>query len=166
VNRRDSELLIARLRRQIPGIVLRTTFIVGFPGETEQEFQELVDFVREARFERAGVFEYSFEPDTPSARLPGHLPDSVKAERRARLMEAQQEVAFEWTRQQVGSTVEVLIDSPAPDQPGVYQGRSHCDAPEIDGCTYVRGRGLRPGTFVRTRIVDAQGYDLVGEVAR
>jgi ribosomal protein S12 methylthiotransferase len=166
VNRHDTEELLARLRREIPGLVMRTTFIVGFPGETDAEFQELCDFVEQARFERVGVFEYSYEPDTPATRLAGHLPDDVKAERRGRLMEIQQEAAFEWSRQQIGRTLEVLIDSPAPDQDGVWLGRSYTDAPEIDGVTYVVGRKLRPGIFVPTKIVDAQGYDLVGKDAR
>src|SRR3954447_12014993 len=98
VNRPATEELLARLRSAIPNLTLRTTFIVGFPGETEAEFEELVDFVRQAKFERAGVFPYSFEPDTPATRLDGHLPEEVKAERRDELMAIQQEVAFEWAR--------------------------------------------------------------------
>ncbi len=166
VNRRETEDLIARLRREIHGLVLRTTFIVGSPGETEAEFQALCEFVAETKFERAGVFEYSFEADTPSARLPDHVPDDVKAERRGRLMEIQQAVAFDWSRRQIGRTLDVLIDAPSPDEDGVWLGRSYCDAPEIDGVTYVAGRKLRSGTLVPTTIVDARGYDLVGKEAR
>src|SRR5262249_35772178 len=99
VNRLATEELISRLRSAIPSLTLRTTFIVGFPGETEAEFEELLTFVRSTRFERVGVFPYSFEPDTPATRLDGHLPEEVKTARRNRLMEAQQEVAFTWSRQ-------------------------------------------------------------------
>jgi ribosomal protein S12 methylthiotransferase len=166
VNRRETEELIGRLRREIPGLVMRTTFIVGFPGETEPEFQELCEFVELAKFERVGVFEYSYEPDTPATRLTDHLADDVKAERRARLMEIQQQVAFDWSRRQIGRTLDVLIDSPSPEEDGVWLGRSYADAPEIDGVTYVVGRKIRPGTFVPVTIVDAQGYDLVGKDAR
>src|SRR5206468_9301481 len=96
VDRRGTEELLARLRQAIPDLALRTTFIVGFPGESDAEFEELCAFVREARFERAGVFPYSLEPGTPAARLPDHLPEEVKAQRRDRLMAAQQAVAFAW----------------------------------------------------------------------
>jgi len=163
VDRHDTAALIARLRRDIPGLVLRTTFIVGFPGETDAEFEELCEFVAASKFERVGVFEYSFEPDTPAARLPDHLADEVKSERRARLMEIQQTVAFEWSGAQVGRTVDVLIDSPSPEEPGVWLGRSYMDAPEIDGITYVVAKKLRPGSFVPVKIVQARGYDLVGK---
>ena len=177
VNRSETENLVARLRREIPGLVMRTTFIVGSPGETETEFEELCKFVAETKFERVGVFEYSFESDTPSARLPDHVPDEVKAERRGRLMEVQQQLAFDWYRRQIGRTVDVLIDSRASDDSeisnlkteisnGVWIGRSYADAPEIDGVIRVRGRRLRPGTFVSTRIVDSDGYDLIGKEVR
>src|SRR5207253_8200056 len=112
VNRAETEDLLGRLREAIPGLALRTTFIVGFPGETEAEFEELLAFVRAQRFERAGVFPYSLEPGTPAARLPEQLPEEVKIERRNRLMEAQQAIAFAWGEQQVGRELEVLIDGP------------------------------------------------------
>src|SRR5437868_6631553 len=107
VNRAATEELIARLRAAIPKLTLRTTFIVGFPGETEAEFAELCDFVRTARFERAGVFPYSFEPGTPATKLDGHMPEEAKMKRRDRLMEIQQEVALAWSREQVGKEIEV-----------------------------------------------------------
>lgn len=165
VNRAQTEQLIARLREEIPGLVLRTTFIVGFPGETEEEFEELCEFVQQTRFERMGVFEYSLEPDTPAARLDGHVPAEVKAQRRDRLMRLQQEIAFEWTRRQVGKELEVVIDRP-DEEPGWWIGRSYADAPDIDGVVFVCGERLRPGDFVRVRITDADGYDLIGEPAR
>ena len=162
VNRAATEDLLGRLRAAIPGLVLRTTFIVGFPGETEQEFEELVAFVRQARFERAGVFPYSFEPDTPATRLDGHLPEEVKVQRRDRLMEAQQEVAFAWTAAQVGKQIEVLVDGPDPELPNHVVGRSHADAPDIDCVVRVKGKNLHAGDMVRVKVTAADGYDLAG----
>src|SRR5205814_4066212 len=132
VNRAETESLVGRLRAGVPNLTLRTTFIVGFPGETDEQFEELVEFVRAQRFERAGVFPYSFEPGTPATRLDGHLPEEVKLERRDRLMAAQQEIAFDWSRQQVGKEIALLIDGPDPEMPNHALGRSHADAPDID----------------------------------
>src|SRR5262249_21034574 len=160
VNRQATEDLLKELRRSIPGLTLRTTFIVGFPGETEEEFQELVDFVQEARFERAGVFPYSFEPGTPATRLDGHLPEEIKQERRDRLMEAQQEVAFAWSRAQVGKETEVIIDGPDPEVPSHWLARGHADAPDIDAQVRVKGKNLYPGDLVRVKVTAADGYDL------
>ena len=129
VNRRETEDLLARLRQAIPDLVLRTTFIVGFPGETETEFAELLDFVRQTSFERVGVFPYSYEPGTPATRLDGHLPEEVKQERRNRLMEVQQEAAFAWSKKQVGRELDVIIDGPDPEVPNHLLGRSYADAP-------------------------------------
>jgi ribosomal protein S12 methylthiotransferase len=161
VTRAEIEALLARLRGAIPDLVLRTTMIVGFPGETESHYQELEDFVRAARFERLGVFTYSYEADTPSARLPDHLDEQVKAERRDRLMQAQQEVAFAWAQAQVGKRREVLLDAPLPGQRDVWLGRSYSEAPDVDGVIYVTGRRLAAGKLVPCEIVAAQGYDLV-----
>src|SRR5436305_2608177 len=133
VDRKSTEELLGRLRTAIPGLTLRTTFIVGFPGETEAEFEELVEFVRQTRFERAGVFPYSYEPGTPATRLGGHLPEEVKLERQRRLMEVQQEVAFDWSRRQVGRELDVLVDGPDPEVPNHGLARSYADAPDIDG---------------------------------
>src|SRR5262249_38077189 len=144
----------------IPSLVLRTTMIVGFPGETESEFEELLDFVQEAKFERLGVFPYSFEPGTPATRLDGHLCEEVKNERRDRLMAAQQEMAFDWNRGQVGREAEVIIDGSDPEIPNHWLARSHADAPEIDGVVRVKGKGLKAGDLVRARITAADGYDL------
>ena len=165
VTRSETIALLERLRASIPDLVLRTTFIVGFPGETDAEFEELCDFVRAARFERLGVFTYSLEPDTPAARLPDHLPEELKQARRDRLMEVQQRIAFEWARQQVGRRLEVLIDR-VDEEPGWWVGRSYADAPDIDGVVYVHSQTpLRPGQFVPVTITEADGYDLVGTVA-
>ena len=161
VNRRETEELLARLRGAIPNLVFRTTFITGFPGETEEQFERLVDFVGTARFERAGVFTYSFEADTPSARLPDHLPEDVKEARRERLMAAQQQVAFEWNAAQVGRTLDVLIDRPVPGQRNAWIGRTYADAPDIDDVVYVSGKRLQAGQFVPCEIVATKDYDLI-----
>jgi ribosomal protein S12 methylthiotransferase len=162
VNRAATEDLLGRLRAAIPGLTLRTTFIVGFPGETEAEFEELVAFVRQTRFERAGVFTYSFEPDTPATRLDGHLPEEVKQERRHRLMEAQQEVALDWAARQVGRQLEAIVDGPDPEVPNHVLARGHADAPDIDCLVRVKGKGLRAGDLVTVKVTAADGYDLAG----
>jgi ribosomal protein S12 methylthiotransferase len=161
--RAETEAIVARLRREIPGLVLRTTFIVGFPGETEEEFQELLDYVTEARFERLGAFSYSLEPDTPAAKLPGHLPEGVKAERRDRVMAAQQPIAFGFNQGLVGRELDVLIDAPAPGAKNLWVGRTYADAPDVDGVTYVRGAHLEPGDLVASEVVAAYGYDTVAQ---
>ena len=162
VGRRNTEELLARLRLAIPELALRTTFIAGFPGETEAQFEELLDFVRGQRFQRLGAFVFSPEPGTPAAELDGQLPDAVRQERRDRLLEAQQAIAFEWNEAQVGRQLDVLIDCDIPDQTNAYLGRSFADAPEIDGAVYVTGAGLLPGQLVSCEIVASQEYDLIG----
>lgn len=162
VNRAETEQLLDRLRAKVPGLVLRTTMITGFPGETEEQFQELVEFVRQRRFERLGAFDYSREPGTPSDRLDGHLPDEVRQGRRDQLLAVQQEIAFAWNQAQVGRQLEVLIDRDIPGESNAFIGRSYADAPEIDGAVYVTGEGLAPGQIVPCEIVAFQGYDLVG----
>jgi ribosomal protein S12 methylthiotransferase len=166
VNREETEDLLARLRRSIPNLALRTTFIVGFPGETEAEFEELCEFVRASRFERAGVFPYSLEPGTPAARLPDHLPEEVKQERRDRLMEIQQGLAFAWTREQVGKELEVIVDSPDPEVPGHMLARGHADTPDIDCVVRLKGKGLHAGDLVHARVTGADGYDLAARAIR
>jgi ribosomal protein S12 methylthiotransferase len=164
VNRERTVELVEKLRSQIANLVLRTTFVVGFPGETEAEFEELQEFVRETKFERMGVFPYSLEPNTPAVKLDGHLPEEVKLARRDALMETQQAIAFDWGSQLVGYELDCLIDGPA-DQEGVYMGRTFADAPEIDGVVYVTGEDLQPGQLVPVEIVDSQEYDLIAVVA-
>jgi ribosomal protein S12 methylthiotransferase len=141
---------------------MRTTFIVGFPGETESEFQELVNFATATKFERLGVFPYSFEGDTPAAKLPGHLPEAVILERRDRVMGAQQPIAFAFNQSLVGRTLDVLIDAAAPEGQHLWLGRSYADAPDVDGVTWVRGSDLQPGDLVSCKIVASEEYDLVG----
>ena len=154
--------LIDRLRGRIEGLVLRTTLIAGFPGETEEDFEELVAFVVQRRFERLGVFPYCREPGTPAAELDGQLPEDLKRARRDRLMEVQQPIAFAWGRSQVGRRLDVLIDRDIPGEENAYVGRSYADAPEVDGAVYVTGEGLAPGQIVSCEIVTTRGYDLIG----
>ena len=162
VNRTETESLLARLRNQIPNLVMRTTFITGFPGETQEQFDELVDFVRTQRFERLGVFTYSYEPDTPAAKLPNHVAEEVKFERRERLMSEQQSVAFAWNEAQIGRQLDVIIDAQVPGETAAWVGRSYADAPDVDGVVYVTGEGLSLGALVRCEVVARRDYDLIG----
>ena len=162
VGREETERLLDRLRGRIDSLVLRTTLMTGFPGETEEQFEELLDFVRRRRFERLGAFAFCSEPGTPAEELDGHLPEEVKSARRDRLMEAQQEIAFAWNARQVGRRLDVLIDRCISPKENAYVGRSYADAPEVDGQVYVTGENLAPGQIVPCEIVAAQGYDLIG----
>jgi ribosomal protein S12 methylthiotransferase len=162
VSRAATEELLAKLRGQIPDLVLRTTFITGFPGETEEQFEELVEFAQTQQFERLGVFTYSLEPDTPAARLGDHVDEATKERRRERLMQVQQEIAFAWNERQQGRKIDVLIDRPVPGERGAWIGRGHADAPDVDSVVYVTGHKLAPGRIVPCEIVAASEYDLVG----
>jgi ribosomal protein S12 methylthiotransferase len=166
VDRAATEELLARLRSEIKGLTLRTTFIVGFPGETDEEFAELAEFARSQRFERLGVFPYSREPGTPADRLPDHIPEELKANRRDRLMAEQQAIAFELAKQRVGTETEVIVDRPDPEVPGHYLARGPFDSPEIDCVVRLKGKNLRPGDLVRARITGADGYDLAARAIR
>lgn len=167
VNRAATEELLGKLRGSIPDLVLRTTFITGFPGETRGQFEELLGFVRQWRFERLGVFAYSFEPDTPAARLDGHLPEEEKQARRDELMALQQPIAHDHARRQVGRVVDVIIDGPSGQRDDVWIGRSTADAPDIDCAVYVTAPGSGPGQPLTGRILPVEvvasaGYDLAG----
>ena len=162
VRRHEIEELLTKLRTSIANLTMRTTFIVGFPGETDEEFAELDNFVRDAKFERCGVFTYSFEPGTPAVKLDGHLPEELKNERRARLMETQQEIALAWSAAQVGKTLEVIVDGPDPEMPNHVQARGHADSPDIDCMVRVKGKNLQSGDIVPVKITAADEYDLVG----
>jgi ribosomal protein S12 methylthiotransferase len=162
-DRAETEAIVHRLRETMPGLVLRTTFIVGAPGETEADFQELLDYVTETRFERLGVFAYSYEPDTPAAKLPGQVPEEVRQERRERLMAAQQPIAFDFNKTLVGRTLDVLIDAPTPEHRDLWMGRTYADAPDVDGVTFVQGSGLRPGDIISCEILKSEGYDLIAK---
>lgn len=162
VNRANTEELLEKLRARIPNLALRTTFIAGFPGETEAQFEELREFVCQQRFERMGVFTYSREPRTPAERLGGHLPEDVMVRRREELMIAQQEIAFQWNRSQIGKRLQVIIDAPLSQCDDVWIGRTYADAPDVDSVVYVTGEGLSAGQIVLCEIVASRNYDLVG----
>jgi ribosomal protein S12 methylthiotransferase len=161
VNRADTETLLTKLRKAIPNLVMRTTFITGFPGETDAQFDELVEFAAEQEFERLGVFTYSFEPDTPAAKLPDHVSSEVMNERRERLMAVQQDIAFRWNANQIGRQFDVLIDAAVPGEPNAWIGRSYADAPDVDGVVYVTGEGLATGQIVPCEMVASREYDLI-----
>jgi len=165
VTRAQIEQLLDRLRQRIAGLVLRTTMLVGFPGETDAQFEELLEFVVRRRFERLGVFTYSCEPNTPAARLPNHVPPDIARRRRDALLAAQQEIAFEWNRSQVGKSLDVLVDRDIPGEKNAFVGRTYADAPEVDGVVYVSGEGIRPGSIIPCEIVAAQNYDLIAAYA-
>lgn len=164
VSRYETEALLADLRARIPDLTLRTTFITGFPGETDEQFEELVEFVAAQRFERVGVFTYSYEPDTPAARLDDHLPEEVKEARRRRLMEVQQDLAFAWNESRMGRQTDVILDGPVEGENNVWIGRTSADAPEVDGVVYVTGHDLplHTGAIVPCELVASRGYDLIG----
>jgi ribosomal protein S12 methylthiotransferase len=162
VGREETERLLDRLCGGINSLVLRTTLMTGFPGETDEQFEELLDFVKRRQFERLGAFAFCSEPGTPAAELDGQLSEEVKSARRNRLMEVQQEIAFAWNARQVGRRLDVLIDRCISPAENAYVGRSYADAPEVDGQVYVTGENLVPGQIVPCEIVAAQGYDLIG----
>ena len=166
VNRAATEELIGKLRQAIPGLAMRTTFIVGFPGESETEFAELVDFIRTAKFERLGVFPYSFEPGTPATRLDGHLPEEEKTARRDRVMAVQQQIAFAHAQGQIGKEIEVIVDGPDTELPSHVVGRSHADAPDIDCAVRLKGKKLAAGDIVTAKVTGADGYDLMARLIR
>lgn len=156
--------MIARLRQEIPDIALRTTLITGFPGETQEDFEELKAFVREMRFERLGVFAYSQEEDTPAAVMDEQIPQEIKEERRDAIMEIQQEIAFARNEEQIGKVMDVMIEGSIPEE-GIYIARTYMDAPEVDGYVFVPTQwNLISGDFITVRITEAKEYDLIGEV--
>ena len=159
----DDDLLrlYEKIRDIAPDAALRTTVIVGFPGETEQDFQRLYDFIHTVRFEHLGVFTYSDAEDLPSHLLPDHVASKLAKHRRNRLMEAQMKIAAEQNRKHIGKVMKILIEE-SPES-HVYIGRTAYQAPEVDGVTYVHASNLKVGDFVQTRITDALEYDLIGE---
>jgi ribosomal protein S12 methylthiotransferase len=164
VTRDKTHELVTKLRQGIPNLVMRTTMITGFPGETDEQFDELEAFVAEMRFERVGVFTYSIEPDTPAAKLPDHLPERIKKERRNRLMAVQQQNAFAWCEERVGTRMDILIDKAVDEANNVWLGRSYADAPDVDAAVFVTGDKdtiIKPGSLVDCEIASYKNYDLV-----
>ncbi|MDE7423692.1 MAG: 30S ribosomal protein S12 methylthiotransferase RimO [Lachnospiraceae bacterium] len=163
-NKQELVDIITRLRKEIPDICLRTTLISGFPGETEEEHKELVEFVKEMKFDRLGVFPYSMEEDTPAALLSDQIEEEVKEKRRDEIMKVQQEIAFQKAEDMLYQKVEVLIEGRLPDE-NIFIGRTYKDAPNVDGYIFVScSHELMSGEFVKVQITDAKEYDLVGEV--
>ena len=154
--------VLAKLRREVPGIVIRTTFIVGFPGETEADFEQLCAFVKEQKFDHAGAFTYSREEDTPAYDFPDQIDEQVKQDRLDILMREQNEINEQLNREKVGKTIDVLCEDYDP-VAEVHFGRSAADAPEIDGKVYFKaGKHVAPGTFVRVKVREVLDYDLYG----
>lgn len=162
-NRDEIIRVIEKFREQVKNVVIRTSIITGFPGETEEQFEELYDFVKEIRFERMGVFAYSQEEDTPAADFEGQLPQQIKEERRDRLMALQQEISLARNREKLGSVVEVLAEG-YDEESFLYWGRSQGDSIGVDGKVYFAAeREVRPGEFVMVEILDSDAYDLTGK---
>ena len=161
----ETEALVNLAREKVPGIAIRTTMLIGFPGETEQEFEELCDHVRRMRFDRLGVFQYSHEENTGAYDLEDDVPEKVKAERANRLMEIQQEISLEKNEQRVGQTLKVLFDRKEGEH---FVGRTEYDSPEVDNEVLVDATSqyVRIGDFAHVEITDATEYDLIGKVAK
>ncbi|MDD7770654.1 30S ribosomal protein S12 methylthiotransferase RimO [Suipraeoptans intestinalis] len=162
--RRQLEEIIEKLRREIPDIALRTTLITGFPGETEQQHEELMDFVDRMEFDRLGVFPYSPEEDTPAASMEGQVSDEVKERRRQELMELQQEIVFSGSEELIGRELSVMIEGKITEE-DVYVGRTYRDTPNVDGMIFVHSdEAFVSGDFVTAKVTKATEYDLIGEV--
>jgi ribosomal protein S12 methylthiotransferase len=161
----DIEATVAKLRRRIPGIVLRTTLITGFPGETEEDFAKLESFVRKMRFERLGCFPYSKEEGTDAAKMKGQIPKRIRERRKNVIMKLQRTICSDYSESLVGRTLPVLVDGYLPEEE-VFTGRTEGDAPTIDGAVFFEGpQSLMSGDVVSVRITSAREYDLTGEVA-
>jgi len=157
--------LIGRIRDRVPGVAIRTSFIVGFPGETRRQFDELLKKVREIRFDHLGAFAYSREEGTRAASMPGQFSERTKARRLGELMRAQQEIVLARNRAMKGAELEIVVEEPAPGRPDRWIARSRTQAPDVDGVTFVSGKNLRPGQFVRAVVTGSSGYDLIAKCA-
>ena len=162
-SKEDIRSKVEMIRSKIPDAVIRTTVIVGFPGETEEDLEELIEFMKEIKFDRLGAFAYSREEDTPADRMDGHMDEEIKEERRDRVMMVQQAISEEINQKREDKVFEVLIEEEAED--GVYVGRTQGDAEEIDSVVYVNSdEELEIGSFVNVYITEAMEYDLIGDV--
>ncbi len=162
-NRAELEKLITKLRCEIPDIVLRTTLITGFPGETEEDHEDLKDFVKKMRFDRLGVFSYSKEEGTPAAKRKDQILKRVKEKRQKELMRIQQQIAFENAKKMIGQVFDVMVEGKLVEE-DVFLGRSYMDAPKVDGYIFFYGQDeYLSGDFVRVKIMEAKGYDLIGK---
>ena len=163
VTKKTIERTIENARKTVPGMVLRTTVMVGFPGETDAEFRELLEFVKAIRFERLGAFAYSREEGTRAFDMPGQIPEKIKLDRLDITMRTQQEISWDINQDLIGKQMIVLVDGVAEDNPDSVAARSMAHAPEVDGRVYIRNRGFNPGDFLKVRITDALLYDLEAE---
>jgi ribosomal protein S12 methylthiotransferase len=163
ITRDEVSSLIEKAREKINGLYLRTSLIVGYPGEGEKEFQELLDFASEVRFQHLGVFQYSPEEGTRAFDLRDKVSDGVKQSRYERIMEAQMEISLDHNKHLLGRELDILVEGVDPDDPSLMRGRFYGQAPEIDGIVLIRGGGYG-GEIAKVRIIDAGPYDLVGEV--
>ncbi len=163
-SREDLVAVIQKLRKEIPDIAIRTTLITGFPGETQKDHEGLLEFVKECRFERLGVFTYSPEEGTLAAEFEDQIPEEVKEERRDEIMTLQQEISFEHTQEMVGKVVKVMVEGYLYED-DIYIGRSYMDAPKVDGCVFINSQEeLMTGDFVYVKITQGREYDMIGEV--
>ena len=164
-NQAQLKEIIAKLRKEIPDICIRTTLITGFPGETDEQHERLMEFVDQMEFDRLGVFQYSPEEDTPAALFPDQINDEVKTERQAQLMELQQEIAFDMASSRVGENLFVMVEGKVADE-NAYVGRTYRDAPNVDGLIFVQtDEPLMTGDFIRVCVTGSYEYDLIGEIA-
>jgi ribosomal protein S12 methylthiotransferase len=157
--------LLERMRLAMPDVAIRTTFIVGFPGETEEQFNRLLEFIKEANFDRAGAFLYSAESGTPSAEMPNQVPQRLKRERYSQVMQLQQKISLAKNKEWEGREMEVLIEARSAKSPNYSIGRSYRDAPEIDGQVFIKDCTAPLGTFIKAKITQAAEYDLFAEMA-
>ena len=163
-NREQIEKTVAKLREEIPDIALRTTLITGFPGETEDDFEQVKEFVKKMEFDRLGVFTYSREDDTPAAEMDGQIDEEVKEARRDEIMQIQQDIAFDKSNSRVGEIYEVMIEGRLPDE-GVYIARTYMDAPDVDGYVFIQSDyNLDSGDFVKVEVTRSDEYDLIAEI--
>lgn len=163
-NKKEIQEIVTKLREAIPDIILRTTLITGFPGETEDNFEEMMDFVDEMEFDRLGVFPYSPEEGTPAAEFPDQIDEEVKADRQCEIMELQQDIAFEKSERRIGQEMLAIIEGKVADE-NAYIGRTYMDAPNIDGYVFIHtDEALMTGDFVKVKITASSDYDLIGEL--
>ena len=160
--------MIERVRKRVPDIAVRTTFITGFPGETEADFEELLTFIRNVEFDRVGVFTYSDEEGTPAFDLPDKVETRIAKRRQARLMKEQSKISLRRNNSKIGETVRVLFEGESKESELLWQGRMETQAPDIDGCVLINdapeGYNAQPGDFVNVMITEAQDYDLIGRI--
>ncbi len=164
MTRKEVEEAIGKIRKEIPDAVIRTQFIVGFPGETEEQFQELLEFVKENEFDRVGCFIYSPEENTKAGSMPDQIPDEIKQRRHDELMEAQMEISRKKHKAYVGKTIDVMVEGYSEETELLLVGRNSQQAPEIDGVTYINDGQAKMGEIVKVQITDSMDYDLIGSI--